>query len=364
MINWKYLRRFDWLLLLAMLGLIAFGIWIIAGIEANSIYEQRVYRQTIYALAGLGAFLVGVLIDYRLWGRFWVWVYAGLLAALALVLVVGGSFGGARSSFDLSVFRIQPAELAKVLLVLALAKYMADHDMRHMRHVLVSIGLTLIPMALIVIEPDLGGALMLAPTWLIMAFIAGMRLWHIGSLGLLGVATVPFGLRFLEDYQIQRIVNFLDPTADASGGGYNTLQALIAIGSGGWWGQGYGRGLQSQLHYLRQRYTDYIFSVIGEELGLVGVSLFFAGVIFLIFRLLRAGKVANDQFGQLIAVGIASGVFIQTVLNVGVNLNLVPTTGQTLPFISYGGSSLMTFMFGLGVVESVVMRRQRLKFDW
>ena len=364
MLSWKYLRRFDWFLLIAMLALTAFGIWVIRGVEMNSIYEERVKRQTLYAVAGLGAFLVGALVDYRVWGRLWRLVYLGLIGLLGLVLVLGGSFGGARSSFDLGAFRVQPAELAKVALVLVLAKYMSDHDMRHIKHVLVSLGLTLLLMAMIVIEPDLGGALLLAPIWLVMAFMAGMRLWHMGGLSLLGMAVVPLGLRFLEGYQLERIINFLDPQSDASGGGYNTLQALIAIGSGGWWGQGYGRGLQSQLHYLRQRYTDYIFSVIAEELGLIGVSLFFLAVLFLLFRLLRVGRLASDPFGQLLAVGMATVLFIQTALNVGVNLNLLPTTGQTLPFISYGGSSLMTFMFGLGIAESVMLRRQLLKFDW
>ena len=363
LLNWKYIRRFDWLLLLSMLALVVFGVLLIRGVELNSIDEGRVWRQSVYAGVGLAAFVLATLVDYRLWGRFWRVIYVGMIGMLLLVLVVGGSFGGARSSFDLGLFRVQPAELAKVALVLVLAKYMADHDMRRFKHVVVSLVLVLVPMALIVVEPDLGGALLLPPIWLVMAFLAGMRVWHLGGLGLGGLAVVPLGLRFLEDYQRERIINFLDPTPDAAGGGYNTIQALIAIGSGGWWGQGYGQGLQSQLHYLRQRYTDYIFSVMAEEFGFVGVFIFFSLIIFLLFRVLRAGKQANDQFGQLVAVGVAATLFIQTGLNVGVNLNLVPTTGQTLPFISYGGSSLMTFMFSLGLIQSILMRRKTLNFE-
>jgi rod shape determining protein RodA len=362
--NLKYLRRFDWLLLLAMLALAVFGIWMIRGVELNSFDEQRVVRQTRYLIAGLAGFIVLSIIDYRVWGRISRLVYAALLGSLALVAVIGGTFGGARSSFELGSFNVQPAEYAKVLLVVVLAKYMADHDMRDFRHVLVTLGITLIPMAMIAVQPDLGGALLLGPIWFVMAFMAGMRVWHMGSLGLVGAAAVPLSLRFLEGYQLSRIVNFLDPTADASGGGYNTIQALIAIGSGGWWGQGYGRGLQSQLHYLRQRYTDYIFSVMAEELGWIGIFAFFTVIIFLIFRILRASKLSNDMYGTLLCVGVGATLFIQTALNVSVNLNLLPTTGQTLPFISYGGSSLLTFMFSLGLVESVLVRRKTLKFDW
>ena len=363
-VQWKYLRRFDWLLLAAMLALAVFGALIIRGVEANSFYEGRFVRQIAYLGAGVLAFAFGAVVDYRLWGRWARWVYLGLLGSLVLVLVLGASFGGARSSFDLGLFRVQPAEFAKVLLVLVLGKYMADHDMRGLRHLLISLVITLVPAGLIAIEPDLGGALLLLPLWFVMAFVAGMRVWHMGGLALLGAACVPLSLRFLERYQIDRIVTFLDPTSDQAGGGYNTIQALIAIGSGGWFGQGYGQGMQSQLHYLRQRYTDYIFSVIAEEFGLVGVMLFFLVVILLIFRVLRAGRMAQDQYGRLIAVGIAASLFMQTILNVGVNLNVLPTTGQTLPFISYGGSSLLTFMFSLGIVESILLRRKTLKFDW
>ena len=364
MINWKYIRRFDWLLLLAALALMAFGIVMIRGVEMNAIYEARTVRQSAYAALGVVVFVAAVLIDYRFWGSLWRFIYVALLGLLGAVLVAGSAFGGARSSFDFKLFRVEPSEMAKVLLVIVLARYMADHDMRQIRHVLMTLGMTVVVMALIFVEPNLGGALLLAPVWLVMAFVAGMRIWHASTLGLAAVAAIPVGLRFLEGYQLQRIITFLDPNTDAAGNGYNTIQALIAIGSGGWTGQGYGQGIQSQLHYLRQPYTDYMFSVMAEQLGFIGMCVFVAVVTLLLLRLIRASNIATDSFGRLVAVGIAFNIFVQTALHIAVNLNLVPTTGEPLPFISFGGSSLVTFLFGLGIVESVVMRRKMLQFDW
>ncbi|MFN8483117.1 MAG: FtsW/RodA/SpoVE family cell cycle protein [Anaerolineae bacterium] len=364
MINWKYARRFDWLLLVTAVALMAFGIFMIRGVEMTAIYEARTVRQSAYAALGLVVFIAAVWIDYRIWARLWKVIYIGLLGLLGAVLVAGSAFGGARSSFDLKLFRVEPSEMAKVLLVIVLASYMSSHDMRQVRHLLITLGMTVVVMGLIFVEPNLGGALLLAPIWLVMAFVAGMRVWHAATLGLAAVAAIPISLRFLEGYQLDRIITFLDPSSDASGKGYNTIQALIAIGSGGWTGQGYGQGLQSQLHYLRQPYTDYMFSVMAEELGFVGVSLFIIVVTLLLLRLIRASSIATDDFGRLLAVGIAFNIFLQTALHIAVNLNLVPTTGEPLPFISFGGSSLVTFMFGLGIVESVVMRRKMLEFDW
>ena len=199
-INWKYARRFDWLLLVTAVALMAFGIFMIRGVEMTAIYEARTVRQSAYAALGLVVFIAAVWIDYRIWARLWKVIYVGLLGLLGAVLVAGSAFGGARSSFDLKLFRVEPSEMAKVLLVIVLASYMSSHDMRQVRHLLITLGMTVVVMGLIFVEPNLGGALLLAPIWLVMAFVAGMRVWHAATLGLAAVAAIPISLRFLEGY--------------------------------------------------------------------------------------------------------------------------------------------------------------------
>jgi rod shape determining protein RodA len=244
-------------------------------------------------------------------------------------------------------------------MVIFLAKYMTDNDMRQLQHLVISLGLTLIPTGLIYQQPDLGTAVSLIAIWLAMAFVAGMRVFHIGMLGLSAGLALPLALSKLEGYMQDRIVLFLDPTRDPLGFGFSVRQALIAVGSGGWLGRGYASGTQSQLHFLRVRHTDFIFSVLAEELGFVGSLILFALLGFLILRIVRAGHLARDDFGRLTAIGIATIILFQAFINIAVSINLMPATGMPLPFISYGGSSLVTLLIALGLVQSIVMRRPR-----
>lgn len=358
-------RQFDFLLLAAMLVLAGLGLAMIESATRNSagicpgVFGGCVNQQIAYGVIGLAILLVGALVDYRIWGNVARMIYLFNLFLLALVLVVGSVSGGSKGWFQFGLFRAQPAELAKVLLIITLAKYLADHDMRQMRHLLTSLVLLAIPAGLIFLEPDLGIVTVLVAIWLGMIFIAGARLWHMGLLGLAGVLGLPLALPKLPDYMVQRIVLFLDPQRDPTGAGYNIRQALIAVGSGGWMGRGYGSGSQSQLHFLLTRHTDYIFSVIGEELGFVGTVLVFVLFMVLILRILRNGSQARDTYGRLMAVGVAMMFTWQSVVNIAVNIGLMPVTGLTLPFISYGGSSLLTLMLALGLVESIALRRKK-----
>jgi rod shape determining protein RodA len=194
-----------------------------------------------------------------------------------------------------------------------------------------------------------------------MVWLAGMRWLHQGLFAAVGLAAVPIVWPFMELYQKQRIVAFINPSL-VPDQEYNIRQALISIGSGGLFGKGYALGSQSQLHFLRVRHTDFIFSVIAEEVGLVGALAVLLLVTFLIFRILRVARLAKDPAGMFLCYGIATLIFFQTVVSIGMNLQLLPVTGLTLPFISYGGSSLVTLLFGIGLVESVLMRNQQFEF--
>ena len=195
-----------------------------------------------------------------------------------------------------------------------------------------------------------------------MALMAGMRLFHVGLLSSGVLLASPFIWFSLQDYMQQRISLFLNPSSSPDDY-YNVQQALISIGSGGWLGKGFGNGSQNQLRFLRVRHTDYLFSVIGEELGMLGAILLFILIILLLWRILKAARLAGDPFGRLMCIGVAAVIFFQSVVNIGVNLGMLPVTGTPLPFVSYGGSSLLTFMLALGLVQSVLMRRRRLDFE-
>jgi rod shape determining protein RodA len=216
-------------------------------------------------------------------------------------------------------------------------------------------------MVLVYLQPHLGTTIVLAVIWLIMALMAGMRPLHLGILGFVGVLAMPLIWFSLEDYMRDRLLLFISPAQDPAAR-YNIDQALISIGSGGWLGKGYASGSQSQLHFLRVRHTDFIFSVIGEEMGLVGALFMFALLGVILWRILRAASLARDSFGRLIACGVAALIFFQSAVNIGMNLGLLPVMGIPLPFISSGGSSLIALLIAEGLVQGVVMRHRKVGF--
>jgi rod shape determining protein RodA len=218
-------------------------------------------------------------------------------------------------------------------------------------------------MAMVYLQPSLGNAIIIGVIWLSLVYIVGIRWWQLGLVGALMVGATPLLWNFvLRDYMKQRILAFLDPSGDPLGTVYNINQARIAIGSGGLFGKGWGQGTQSQLQFLRVRHTDFIFSVIGEELGFVGAVLVLALLLLIIFRLLRAAQVARTPTGRFMAWGVATVVFFQTAVNIAMNLGLAPVAGIPLPFISYGGSSLITLLIAEGLVQSVAMRYKKIEF--
>jgi rod shape determining protein RodA len=295
------------------------------------------------------------------------------LLLFALFLSAQAVFGAARW-FSVGVLFLQPTEFAKIAAILILARYFerTQNQPRDLRWIL---GAFLWVMGLaiwILLQPNLSNVVVLMVVLASLLWFNGIQLKHLALFAGLGaillgtvVALTVAGIRipFLQEYQQQRIANFILPDPNATFGAvYNVQQALIAIGSGGWFGKGYGHGTQTQLRFLKVRHTDFIFSAVSEEFGLMGSLLVIIIIVLVVWRCLRAAQKARDVAGMSIAYGVATLIFFQGMVNIGVNLNIVPVSGLPLPFISYGGSGLTSLMLGIGLVESVAMRFRQLEF--
>ncbi len=354
-------RRFDFILFSAVVLLVIYGVLMIRSATLDAIDPDlinRVPRQIQYAVVGFAVLLIMTAIDYRLVGALYQWIYALVLIFLGLVAFFG-LVGAAGAQRWLNVgIPIQPSEISKVLLVIALGQHLSNNYTRFgdLKTVFVSLLYIGIPALLVFLQPSLGVTVVIMTTWMVMAWAAGLRLKHILIFALVVLILLPVLWVNMEDYQRQRIINFVNPEADPSGQ-YNINQALISIGSGGLLGKGYAQGTQTQLRFLRVRHTDFIFSVIAEELGFAGAVLALGLIGIVLWRILYTARVAADPFGSLLCYGVANLIFFQTFVSVGMNLNLLPVTGLTLPFISSGGSSLLTLLLGIGLVESVYVRR-------
>lgn len=362
-------QHFDFLLLGTTVLLLLYSITMIYSAthlsqeSSQSLWDTFFARQTIYALAGLGLMLLATIVDYRYLESLSPPLYILTILLLLLLSVVGRiSFGAQRW---LGFGRFQPSELAKLFVIIVLAKYLSDRGpaIKRFPPLLISLIYVTIPMVLIYLQPDLGTALIVGVIWLVMVLMAGARLRHLAILALIGVLGTPLIWLSLQDYMRERIIIFFNPEHDPLGAGYNINQARIAVGSGAWWGQGFGSGAQSQLHFLRVRHTDYIFSVLGEELGFAGVLILLLLLCIVLFRILRAADMARDDFGKLIACGVATMIAFQAFVNIGMNIGLIPAAGTSLPFMSYGGSGLITLLLAEGVVQSILLRHRKLEFQ-
>ncbi|MDP2659385.1 MAG: rod shape-determining protein RodA [Dehalococcoidia bacterium] len=367
----KYWRHFDYLLLLTSLLLLGYGLAMVysASLSAagpdQSFWDMPVARQGIFALAGMAAFVLAVVVDYRVLRNLAAPLYGFTALVLLAVVILGTISYGAKRWLDLGVNGLQPSELAKLVLIITLAKFFSQNEknMNSLRVLLLSLAILVPPLVLIYLQPNLGTVIVFAVIWVGMAIMAGARPLHLGAMGLGALLSAPLAYSFLmQGYMRGRIQTFLNPASDPLGAGYNVIQAEISIGSGGLLGKGFAQGTQSQLHYLRIQFTDFIFSVIGEELGFIGAMVLFALFVFLLWRGLRVASKAQDAFGRLLATGIVSMLLFQVFLNIGVNLRILPVTGVPLPLISYGGSSLFTVLLSLGILESIIIRHKKLEF--
>ncbi len=323
-------------------------------------------RQLIFALLGFVGMFTVAFFDYRKFKRTTGLMYVLIVLSLIAVWFLGRNIRGSTRWIDLGFFRVQPAEFAKLISVIIMAKFLdqAGEKLKDFRYVLLSGLYVGIPAVLILIEPDLGSALVIMFTWAALLMFSKMNKKHMAILLVAGVMLSVFSWFFvLHDYQKNRVYSFVDPNKDPQGQGYNVLQSIIAVGSGSLTGRGVGRGLQSQLKFLPERQTDFIFASTAEELGLLG-SLFILtmfGVMF--WRMIVAAQMARDNFGMYLALGIFFMLMFQAVVNIGMNIGLLPVTGIPLPLVSYGGSSLLTTMLSLGLIQSVIARQKALRFS-
>jgi rod shape determining protein RodA len=360
-------RRFDWVLLALVLLLSGFGILMIASaMSGNPLYSDYYLRQAGFLAFGLVILFFIAGIDYRLLTAVTGLFYLAMLAFLLVIKAVGTTSGGAQRWLSMGEFLLQPSELIKLAVILVLAKYLAANEER-MGRLFTPIGaiVLLVPaVGLIYWQPNLGTALCVVVIGGMMLLIGGLRWWQAVVLGVsAAAAAVPAWKFLLQGYMKDRVLMFLNPSTAAAADRYNVDQAIISIGSGGWLGRGLFRGSQSQLHFLRVRQTDFIFSVTAEELGFVGAVIMIVLIALLLFRLMRIAGLARDTFGRLIVVGVATMILFQFLVNIGMNLNLMPVTGLPLPFVSYGGSSLWSVLAGIGLVQSVAMRHKKIEFE-
>lgn len=385
-------RDFDYILFGMTLLLIIIGILFIRSATLDAVDTDlinRVPSQIQFTVIGIGVVFILAALDYRLLGSLHGFLYAFIILILGLVAGLGAvGAAGAQSWLNVGL-QVQPSELGKMLLVVTLGQHLATRyeKMDQLRTVLVSAFHMAVPALMIFVQPDLGTTTVILFVWFVMVWAAGLRLKHLAILTVTGLAMMPMLWLNMEEYQRQRITTFLDSGescaddpalvrsgecvfVDEDGNGipdnkdrrYNIDQALISIGSGGFLGKGYANGSQTQGRFLRVRHTDFIFSVIAEEAGFLGATLVIVLIGIVIWRCIRAAALAADPLGSLIAYGVAGMIFFQTMVSIGMNLSILPVTGLTLPFVSSGGSSLITMMMGIGLVESVVMRHRAREF--
>ena len=363
----RHLKYFDWPLFAASILLSLIGLMMIYSTGlAGAVSESNLWvRQLAALLVGIAGLFFFATFDYHFLKKSGNWLFLVSVLMLLAVLLFGPEIRGSKRWFDFGLFNFQPAEISKFALVVMLAKYLQLKGAltQKFRYVIGSFLYILIPATLIILQPDLGSASVHVAIWLGVLLISPMPRRHFLYLLVifLVVSSVAWQF-FLVSYQQDRIRSFLDPTADPLGRGYNAIQSIVAIGSGGPWGRGLARGLQSQLKFLPERQTDFIFASTVEELGLVGGGLVLALIIFLLWRMVKIVFSSRDLFGTYLAAGIFFLIFTQVAVNVGMNLGLLPVTGITLPFLSYGGSSLVVIFWLVGIVESVARHSAPVRF--
>lgn len=358
-IDRRLLFNIDWALLLSALLLAALGVFTIHS-ATHSGRNAGLYLKQLYLLGlGLVALLLALLVDYRRLADRAVLLYGLTVLALLYVLQFSPVIAGTRRWIILGAFQLQPSELAKIVAALLVAKVFAESRMETLglRDVFApgaAVGLLAL---LIAREPDLGTAACLIPLFLVVSYLAGLRMRAVAALLVVALVAVAVAWPSLQDYQKKRVYTFLDPSLDPQGAGYQKIQSQIAVGSGGLLGKGWKQGSQAQLGYLPARHTDFVFSVLAEELGFLGVVTVLGLYLLLLWRMLETAQLARDRVGALLVAGIAATFAFQVVYNVAMVAGLVPVKGLPLPLMSYGGSSILASLIAVGLILNVRMRR-------
>jgi rod shape determining protein RodA len=363
MLNRRLLKNLDFVMLGTVAVLTVISLFVISSASSDDPLFY-VKRQAGWVAVSLVAFVITLSFDYHDFSRYAKHLYYLNIALLVATLLIGDVSKGAQRWLDIGPARLQPSEFAKLIIIITLANLLSQKAgqllrLRDLVPVFIHVG---IPMVLILRQPDLGTSLVFIAILLGMLFVAGIP-WQIMAAILgSGAAAAPVLFHFLEDYQKRRLLVFMDPYADATGAGYHVIQSMIAIGSGRLWGKGLFGGTQNRLGFLPEQHTDFIFSVIGEELGFLGAAFILLLYLILIYRGVRAAGKARDDFGTLIITGVVTMFLFHILVNVGMTTGIMPVTGLPLPFMSYGGSSYLTNMIALGLLLGVYMRRHKILF--
>jgi len=362
-------RDLDWLLLGAVGALVGVGLWAIAGITSHDVQGDPGYyliRQGIFALLGSIAFLVALFIDPELYRRHKWWVYGLMTGAMVFVILIGEAARGSRRWIDLGFFRFQPSEFGKLLFILFLAAFLADSSKRlgEWRTTGATLGLGLIPILLVFLQPDIGTALVYSAAIAAALFVAGTRWTHLTLLGVTAAVVVAGvlwflpagGIHILKPYQQSRLTAFLHPGRDPSGAGYNITQSMIGVGAGGPTGRGVKGSTQTNFNYLPEHATDFAFSSFAEQRGFAGGALLLGLYLLVVWRGLRIVTIARNQFSAIVAGTIVIAFLFQVFVNVGMTIGLAPITGIPLPFVSVGGSAMITNLAAMGVLLAIGAR--------
>jgi cell division protein FtsW len=349
----------DFWMIAATLGILAIGVVMVYSASAVAAFHDYgdpyyyVKRQLIFAVLGVVAMFAMMNVDYKLWRK---WAVPALLICFGLLIIVlvpgvGVVRGGARSWLGIGSLGIQPSEFTKLAMILFMAKMLSEQQNKitqFTKGLLPPLAILGAAFALIMLQPDLGTGVVMIGAVLLIIYVAGARPAHIGGLGLVGLAGL-VGLIAAAPYRLERITAFLDPWQDPQGAGYQSIQSLYAIGPGGLVGLGLGMSRQ-KYNYLPEPQTDFIFSILAEELGFIGGALLILLFLLLVWRGMRVAITISDPFGSLLATGIVGIIAVQVLINIGVVIGLLPVTGVTLPLVSYGGSSLTLLLTALGLL--------------
>jgi rod shape determining protein RodA len=358
--SWREKIRQINLSLMALITVVACIGFLTLYSAAQGSMEPWAFKQMIRFVMGMGLLLVAALVDIRTWMRYSYGLY-GISVVMLIAVQIHGTIGmGAQRWIDLGFIQLQPSELMKVSMIMALARYFhgqAPEDFRRLTTLIIPLIMVLVPVGLVLKQPDLGTALMLLMSAGAMFFIAGVRLWIFGVALAGGLGAIPVAWQFLHDYQRQRLVIFLNPDQDPLGAGYHITQSKIALGSGGMLGKGYMMGTQSRLNFLPEKQTDFIFTMFAEEWGMMG------GIVLLgLYSLLVAWGYSialrcRSQYSRLLALGVVTTFFLYFFINSAMVMGLVPVVGVPLPLISYGGTSMLSLLFGFGLVMCAHVHR-------
>jgi rod shape determining protein RodA len=327
--------------------------------EGDVLNSDQFYHQFLAICVGIFLMMALALLDYRTLNIYSTKFYFVALIILAAVLFFGTTVRGTTGWIGFESFHIQPVEGVKIILIIFLASFLSKKKtkLKESVKIIVSIVLVAVPVFLILKQPDFGSASIVAGIWCGMLFVSGINKKNLLVLFMIFTVVAGSGYFLLKDYQKERLINFIKPYNDPRGSGYNVIQSVVAVGSGGIFGKGLGHGSQSQLNFLPEKHTDFIFAVLAEELGLAGslMAIFLFGV--LLYKIKKTASLARDNFGYLLVIGVMIMFFLQIFINIGMNIGLNPVAGVPLPLLSYGGSSMISILASLGIVQSVYLRR-------